>query len=88
VGGGESSAMAGELESMLIRKGVGQMSAERHSCARCSRTPLPGEQMHRFDSGRLLCDLCMAETPKGRGEPVASERVHVTDRALRVQPSA
>jgi hypothetical protein len=81
--------MAGELESMLIRKGIDEMSASRHSCSRCLRTPLPGERLHRFESGRLLCDLCLARLPKDQRSPISSERIRVGARLLRIaRPAA
>jgi hypothetical protein len=76
--------MAREIEAMLIRKGIGEMSAARTSCSACRRTPLPGEALHHFETGRLLCDLCLAERPAHKPGPVSSERILVTDRMLRV----
>jgi hypothetical protein len=76
-----------DFESALIRKGVGAMRTARHVCSRCRRTPLTGERLHRFESGRELCDLCLAALPPGQGEPVASERVHASERPLFAQPA-
>lgn len=69
---------------MLIRKGIGQLSAARISCSACNRTPLPGEQLHRFETGRTLCDLCLPQRPAHKPGPVSSEQVLVTERSIRV----
>jgi hypothetical protein len=75
---------AKEIEGMLIKKGIGQLSAARISCSDCNRTPLPGEQLHRFETGRLLCDLCLSRRPAHKPGPVSSEQVRVTRRPIRV----
>ncbi len=48
------------LERELLRRGVGALSAARHRCADCARTPLIGEQVHFYESGRVVCELCRA----------------------------
>jgi len=81
-------AKANELETLLIRRGIGQLSATRHNCSECSRTVLPGERLHRFETGRQLCELCLAHRPAHKPGPVSSERVLVTERMLRVARTA
>jgi hypothetical protein len=78
--------MAGpkEIEGMLIRKGIGQLSAARISCSSCNRTPLPGEKLHRFETGRTLCDLCLPQRPAHKPGPISSEQVLVTERSIRI----
>ncbi len=76
--------MAHELETMLIRKGIGQLGAGTAVCAGCHRTLLSGEQLHRFETGRVLCALCVAKRPAHKPGPVSSEQIRVTDRRLRV----
>jgi hypothetical protein len=80
--------MAWELEAMRIRKGVGRLNGAAPACAGCHRTLLPGEQLHRFETGRLLCALCLAKRPAHKPGPVSSERIRVTDRRLRVTRQA
>jgi hypothetical protein len=61
-----------ELERVLLRKGVGALTADRHRCADCNRTPLIGEQVHLYGRGELVCELCR---PLRRSEPVGRETV-------------
>jgi hypothetical protein len=61
------------LEFHLLRRGVGTMTEGRETCAHCHRTPLVGEHVHTYKSGKVLCELCRAL----RGEePVSSRLVH------------
>lgn len=48
------------LERELLRRGVGALSADRHRCADCRRTPLIGERVYRYAGGRAVCELCRA----------------------------
>ena len=54
-----------DLETRLLRKSVGELVAGRDHCADCGRTPLFGEQVHRYGA-KVVCTLCStrrAETP-------------------------
>lgn len=56
------------LERELLRRSVGALSAARHRCADCARTPLIGEQVHFYEGGRVVCELCRAlrgQAPQG-----------------------
>jgi hypothetical protein len=56
------------LERQLLRRGVGALTADRHRCHDCRRTPLIGERLYRFNGGRAVCELCRVlrpETPEG-----------------------
>jgi hypothetical protein len=56
------------FERILLRRGVGALTADRHRCADCERTPLIGERIYVYDSGRVVCELCRAlrrERPQG-----------------------
>jgi len=46
-----------DLELRLLRKGVGDLTADRLACADCGRTPLIGETVHRYGA-TTLCTLC------------------------------
>jgi hypothetical protein len=63
-----------QLELVLLRRGLGALEADRHSCADCGRTPLTGEQVHLYAGRqhRIVCELCR---PRQREAPVASELV-------------
>lgn len=61
-----------DLERHLLRRGVGELSAGRHACADCGRTPLVGEQVHRYPRGETVCALCR---PMRSADPMSSERV-------------
>jgi hypothetical protein len=60
-----------DLERRLLRKGVGDLIAGRARCADCGRTPLYGEQLHRYGAA-LVCVLC---SPTRRDVPDEVERV-------------
>jgi hypothetical protein len=53
-----------ELEHELLRKSVIALGTDAARCADCSRTPLVGERVHRFDGGRLVCELCRMLRPE------------------------
>jgi CRISPR/Cas system-associated protein Cas10 (large subunit of type III CRISPR-Cas system) len=77
-----------DLAAMLLRKSIGSLSGGGQSCASCGRTPLAGERLHEMDSGRILCDLCLAALPEDKRRAVRSQRVHASDRHLAVVPKA
>jgi hypothetical protein len=62
------------LERFLLRRGVGELEADRSRCIDCGRTPLTGEQVHLYDGRRhgIVCALCRRLR---REQPVASEIV-------------
>jgi hypothetical protein len=67
-----ASTPADPLERLLLRKGVGALTADRNSCADCDRTPLVGERIYIYDTGQLVCELCR---PLRRQEPVGVDLV-------------
>jgi hypothetical protein len=77
-----------ELASLILRRSLGAVGHNRDSCSHCRRTPVAGELMHTFDSGALLCSLCLASLPESERSPLRSERVHVADLRLAVVPKA
>lgn len=72
------------VEISLLRHSVGALSARRHGCVHCHRTPLVGEVVHMYDD-RLVCELCrpLHREPPGRSELVRSPE---HDRAVRARP--
>ena len=80
--------MGVELASLILRRSLGAVGSGRDSCSRCHRTPVAGELMHTFESGSVLCSLCLAGLPEAERSPLRSERVHVSDRRLSVVPKA
>lgn len=60
-----------DLELRLFRKGIGALAAGREPCSDCGRTPLTGEEVHRFGEV-VVCQLCVAGR---RRAPDRSERV-------------
>jgi hypothetical protein len=62
-----------DLELALLRRGVDQRAAGLDRCERCKRTPLMGERIYVYETGRMLCELCRAVD---RETPVSSKRVH------------
>jgi hypothetical protein len=74
-----------DLERQLLRQSVGLLSAGRHACGDCGRTPLIGERVHRFARGEVVCELCRPAHP---GEPQSSDVVRHSERghAVRLRP--
>jgi hypothetical protein len=54
------------LERHLLRQGVGALSADRHRCTDCGRTPLIGERVYGYD-GLPVCELCHVLRPTAPG---------------------
>jgi hypothetical protein len=71
-----------DLELALLRKSVGSLTAGRHCCADCGRTPLVGERLYRFGRSSTVCELC---TPLRRAEPDAVELVRHSERGITVR---
>jgi hypothetical protein len=63
-----------QFERLLLRRGVGELEADRTRCSDCGRTPLTGEQVHLYDGRKhgIVCELCRLLR---REAPVASELV-------------
>ena len=50
-----------EIEDALLRASVDALSADRHKCRHCHRTPLTGETIHFYASRHgadAVCELC------------------------------
>ncbi|HXR29416.1 MAG TPA: hypothetical protein VN772_07530 [Solirubrobacteraceae bacterium] len=72
------------LELLLLRRSVGALEAGRDRCADCGRTPLTGEEVHRYGRRRqrLVCELCR----RGRRDaPLTSEIVRHAERGQTVR---
>jgi hypothetical protein len=62
-----------QLERFLLRRGVGSLTADRHRCADCDRTPLVGERIYVYErQSRIVCELCRQMR---RSAPLVSEIV-------------
>jgi hypothetical protein len=64
------------IERQLFRLSVESLSEERARCADCGRTPLIGENVHIYERGRIVCELCRQLR---RAAPVSTERVRHAD---------
>jgi hypothetical protein len=62
-----------ELELALLKRSVGAIAAGCERCDHCHRTPLVGERVYVYESGRMRCELCRALQ---RDTPSASRVVH------------
>jgi hypothetical protein len=68
-----SDCDAEQLERILLRRGVGSLTADRHRCADCDRTPLVGERIHVYERQvGVVCELC---SQMRHDAPVTSELV-------------
>jgi hypothetical protein len=67
------------IETALVRASVGALRDGRFTCRHCHRTPLVGEHVHVYASGRrgdeIVCELC---------RPL---RTAVPDRTVLVRPA-
>jgi hypothetical protein len=77
-----------DIAPMLIRVCLGAAGPPGPSCGECRRTPLPGERIHRLESGSVLCELCFAQLPEEHRVAVRSDRVRASERPLAVAPRA
>jgi hypothetical protein len=66
-------ASIADFERALLRSSVTRLEAGRDNCRDCHRTPLVGERMYAYASGRTVCELCSALRPE---EPTESHIVH------------
>ena len=75
------------LELQLLRKGLGALTRDRHACADCGRTPLPGERVNLYPGDALVCALCR---PVRLDDPVGVDVVRHTEheRTVRRLPAA
>jgi len=62
-----------ELELALLRRGMEERGEGHECCAVCRRTPLIGEHVYVYESGRVVCELCRQ---RQRAAPVESHVVH------------
>jgi hypothetical protein len=69
----ETRRRAPELERHLLRLSVEGLTEERARCSDCRRTPLIGEDVHVYERGAIVCELCRQLRP---AKPVSTERVH------------
>jgi hypothetical protein len=53
-----------DLERALLRDSVLRLEAGRDRCRDCHRSPLIGERMFVYASGRTVCELCGALRPE------------------------
>ncbi len=74
-----------DLERQLLRQSVGELTACRHACADCGRTPLIGESVHRYARGETVCALCR---PARTTEPLSTDLVRHSERgqSVRLRP--
>ena len=69
-------------------RSVTAMRRECACCAKCRRTPVPGEFVHRLQSGRVVCSLCLVRVPEPERSGAVADRVHASERPLAVAPRA
>ena len=60
------------LERHMVRLSVADLTEERARCSDCGRTPLIGENVHIYERGRIVCELCRQLR---RAVPISTERV-------------
>ena len=64
-----------DLERALLRNSVLRLEAGRDRCRDCRRSPLIGERMFVYASGRAVCELCRTLRPE---EPAEVHLVRAT----------
>lgn len=71
-----------DLERHLLALSIEELAAERTRCGDCGRTPLVGEDVHLYEAGLVVCELCR----QLRFEPpVSTERVRHAEHGLTVR---
>jgi hypothetical protein len=80
--------MPRDLATILRTKAARAHRADDHSCSSCHRVPLAGELLHELSSHRHVCQLCLARLPESKRQPIATQRMLVSDRPLLVAPRA
>ena len=63
------------LTNFILRNSVLRLEAGRDRCRDCHRSPLVGERMFVYASGRAVCELCRALRPE---EPAEVHLVRAT----------
>jgi hypothetical protein len=78
----EPERAAPEFERAMVRLSIEDLAAERAHCADCGRTPLLGEDVHLYEGGLVVCELCrqLRFDP-----PLAVERVRHAEHGLTVR---
>jgi hypothetical protein len=61
-----------DFERLLLRAGVSVLAADRARCGDCGRTPLIGEEVHLYERGAVVCELCR---PRHAAAPISIERI-------------
>jgi hypothetical protein len=76
-----------QLERVLLRRGVGVLTADRNHCVDCGRTPLVGERVHLYEQhpGGIVCGLCR---PLRGGAPMLTETVRHSEHGHGVRLAA
>ena len=64
------------------------MRREATHCGACRRTPVPGEFVHRLESGPTVCSLCLAKLTAVERDGAQAQRVHASERHVAVAPRA
>jgi hypothetical protein len=77
-----------ELARRILRKSIVSMREEYLHCSSCRRTPVPGEFVHRLESERVVCSLCLAKVRASQRETAVAERVHAGERHVSVAQRA
>jgi hypothetical protein len=80
--------MTRDLATVLRLKAARAHRGDDHTCSGCRRVPLAGELLHELSSHRRVCQLCLARLPESKRQPIASQRMHASDRPLAVAPRA
>jgi hypothetical protein len=77
-----------DLEKALLRNSVVRLEAGRDRCRDCERSPLIGERMYIYASGRQVCELCRALRPEEPAEMHIVRGSQAAHTVLRVSRAA
>jgi hypothetical protein len=81
-------ASIADLERALLRNSVNRLEAGRDRCRDCHRSPLVGERMYVYASGRAVCELCSALRPEDPTESHIVRGSQARHTVLRVSRAA
>jgi hypothetical protein len=76
-----------DFERLLLRAAVDELAADRARCRDCGRTPLVGEDVHHYERGAVVCELCRMLRADA---PESTERVRHSEfgQAVRLRRAA
>lgn len=81
---GPNQPFVSQLARRILRKSIVSLREQYVHCSSCRRTPVPGEFVHRLESERVVCSLCLGKVRAAERATAVAERVHAGERHVSV----